>query len=182
MCIAGSDQATPEVECQHTLDEMGCGFVMAQVTINNGTFESCESDAAYPPGLYPQPDGSTSTFQQYYSGVYTVGATAYSYQNAQSNQVTPSSAYSYPTPSSCSTVSSIANGLKGLDYVAKASSGGASSAASHGPSGSTTSDGGSGANSGAASKSSGAMGSSSYVATTGLIGSVVALLVGMIVA
>lgn len=117
VCIAGSDEATPSQECQHTLDEMGCQFVMAQLPINEGTFESCEADAAYPPGIYPQPDGSTSTFQQFYSGVYTVGSTAYSYQNAQEDQVTPSAPFSYPTPSSCSTQSTISNGLKGLDYI-----------------------------------------------------------------
>lgn len=117
VCIAGNDEATPAVECQHTLDEMGCSFVMAQLPITNGTFESCEADAAYPPGLYPQPDGSTSTFQQYFSGVYTVGATAYSYQNAQEDQVTPSAPYSYPTPSSCSAQSTISNGVAGIDYI-----------------------------------------------------------------
>lgn len=116
VCIAGSDQATPAIECQHQLDVMGCQFVMAQLPVQDGIFESCESDSAYPPGLYPQPDGSTSTFQQYYAGVYTVGETAYSYQNAHEDQITPSSAYSYPTPSSCTQMSTISNGLVGLDY------------------------------------------------------------------
>lgn len=127
VCIAGTDKATPELECQHTLDEMGCSFVMAQKAVQDDTFESCESDAAYPPGLYPQEDGSTSTFQQFFSGVYTVGSTAYSYQNAHSDQVTPSAPYSYPTPSSCSRVSSISNGLKGVGYVSRSTTSSASS-------------------------------------------------------
>lgn len=177
VCIAGSDKVTPSEECQHTLDEMGCGFVMAQTQINNGTFESCESDSAYPPGIYPQPDGSTSTFEQYYSGVYTVGATAYEYQNAQSDQVTPSAPYSYPTPSSCTAASSVSNGLKGIDYVAPpASSASSSSAAKSSSAGS----GSAAASSGAAvgSSSSGPSASSATSPATGtrsVLGGVLAL-------
>lgn len=163
VCIAGSDEATPTVECQHTLDEMGCSFVMAQLPINNGTFESCEADSAYPPGIYPQPDGSTSTFQQYFSGVYTVGATAYSYQNAQSDQVTPSAPYSYPTPSSCTSTSSIKNGLLGVDYVAASSSSKSSAASSASGKGSSGSSGSASAT--ASSSTSPAAGLRSFICT-----------------
>lgn len=55
---------------------MGCQFVMAIPDFyqSNNSFTSCDGDPAPPPGLYPQADGSTSTFRQRYTGTYTDGA------------------------------------------------------------------------------------------------------------
>jgi len=48
--------------CQHIYDVVGCKWVMPG-NYDDG-FESCKGDSGTPPGLYPQPDGSTSTFHQ----------------------------------------------------------------------------------------------------------------------
>ena len=56
VCIAGSEQAPTALECQHTLDVMGCNFVMPGNYADN-VFETCDGDAAYPPGLYPEANG-----------------------------------------------------------------------------------------------------------------------------
>ena len=114
--------------CQHTLDMMGCQFVMPG-DYTPGTFTSCDGDSAYPPGVYPvggEGSGTTSTFAQRYTGtyidatqtnVYTVGYTA-----------TPSSAYSVPASSNCQTYSTISNGLTDLVAATATASTGASSA------------------------------------------------------
>lgn len=43
---------------------------------SNNSFTSCDGEPAAPPGLYPQADGSVSTFRQRYTGTYTDGAGA----------------------------------------------------------------------------------------------------------
>lgn len=52
----------PADYCQHIYDVVGCKWVMPG-DYDDG-FTSCKGDSGSPPGLYPQPDGSTSTFHQ----------------------------------------------------------------------------------------------------------------------
>ncbi|KAN0065948.1 hypothetical protein ACQY0O_001082 [Thecaphora frezii] len=113
ICIAGTDVAPTPLECQHELDEMGCNWVMPG-NYQDNVFETCDGDAAYPPGIYPQDDGSTSTFHQYYTGEYTVNGEVVSYTNGSPDQTTPTAAYSTPSTSNCVTTSSISNGIASI--------------------------------------------------------------------
>ncbi|GAC95032.1 macrophage activating glycoprotein [Pseudozyma hubeiensis SY62] len=155
ICIAGSEQAPTALECQHELDVMGCNFVMPGNYADN-VFETCEGDAAYPPGLYPQGNGQTSTFHQYYTGEYVVAGTTYSYTNGAADQTTPTAAYSTPSTSNCQTTASISNGIKSL-VSSSSSAATTSSSASRSMS---TSARGSSSGSGAAATGSGSSGSS----------------------
>lgn len=175
ICIAGSAEAPTKLVCQHTLDEMGCNFVMPGSYTDN-VFETCEADAAYPPGLYPQGDGSTSTFQQYYSSVYTDTANGkmYTFVNGSPDQTTPTAAYSIPSSSSCATVSTISNGIASL--VSSSSTSMATSAsASKGSSGSS-----SGTGSNAAASTSGSSSGSSSDASNLVPGATAASLVAVV--
>lgn len=159
VCIAGTDEAPTKAVCQHTLDEVGCNFVMPGSYADN-IFETCDADVAYPPGLYPQGDGSTSTFQQYYSSVYTdPNGGLHTFVNGSPDQATPTGAYSTPASSDCSSTSTIANGLSGIDYIKSSSTSAASSSmatSAAGKSGSSARTGStSGANAAASSSSSG---------------------------
>lgn len=110
VCIAGSDQATPQVECQHTLDEMGCTWVMPG-NYAQDSFDTCDADPAFPPGLFVE-NGSTSTFQQYMTGVYTDSkGKKKKFTNGSQGQSTPQLAQSIPSSSNCKSASSIANGI-----------------------------------------------------------------------
>ncbi|PWY98705.1 hypothetical protein BCV70DRAFT_201499 [Testicularia cyperi] len=113
ICIAGSDQAPTALECEHELDVMGCNFVMPGNYADN-VFETCDGDAAYPPGLYPQGNGVTSTFKQYFTGEYVAGGVTYSYTNGAADQVTPTAAYSLPSTSNCKTTATISNGIRSI--------------------------------------------------------------------
>lgn len=113
ICIAGSSDATPAEICQHTLDEVGCSWIMPQQPSKND-FETCDADAAYPPGLYPQPDGHTSTFQQYNTGEYTANGETKGYTNGASTESTPTAAYSIPKSSNCKSQTSPSNGIKSI--------------------------------------------------------------------
>lgn len=74
-----------------------------------GTFTECQGDSAYPPGIYPLANGSTSTFAQRYTGTYTDGAGSVgTYTVGQT--VTPQTPYSTPASSMCTTYSTIGNG------------------------------------------------------------------------
>jgi hypothetical protein len=77
---------------------------------SNNSFTSCEGEAAPPPGLYPQPDGSTSTFRQRYTGTYTApdGRTELW---TVGQTITPSAPAFYPATSNCVTYSTISNGV-----------------------------------------------------------------------
>lgn len=126
VCTAGSDQATPQAECQHTLDEMGCTWVMPG-NYDNDAFDSCDADPAYPPGLYVD-NGSTSTFQQYVTGIYTDGdGKRKKFTNGSKDQTTPSLAQSLPNSSNCKTVSSISNGIDTKKLLPSSSSASSSS-------------------------------------------------------
>lgn len=129
ICIAGSEQAPTALECQHELDVMGCNFVMPGNYADN-VFETCDGDAAYPPGLYPEGNGQTSTFQQYFTGEYVVAGTTYSYTNGAADQTTPTGAYSTPSTSNCQTTASISNGIRSLVSSSSAASSSSSASAS----------------------------------------------------
>ncbi|EST06764.2 hypothetical protein PSEUBRA_003746 [Kalmanozyma brasiliensis GHG001] len=189
ICIAGSEQAPTALECQHELDVMGCNFVMPG-NYAPDVFETCDGDSAYPPGLYPEADGRTSTFQQFYTGVYTAGGTVYSYTNGAADQTTPTAAYSTPSTSNCRTTASISNGIRSL-IVSSSSSASSSSASSSSVSsssrstsaapGSTSAASGSGSGSGSSSGSSSGStsGASSLAASAvGIVGSVAAVVAG----
>ena len=87
---------------------MGCNFVMAIPYNLPETFDECAGDAAAPPGLYPQPDGSTSTFRQRYTGTWTQDATTTGIFTV-GKTVTPEAPYTYPATSQCTTYSSVSS-------------------------------------------------------------------------
>ncbi|CAE6443763.1 unnamed protein product [Rhizoctonia solani] len=62
-CIrACKDGPGAKQRCQHIYDLTGCQW---NIPGDYGTgFTNCEGDSTIPMGLYPQPDGSTSTFRQ----------------------------------------------------------------------------------------------------------------------
>lgn len=160
VCIAGATGATTSAECQHTLDEMGCEFVMPGDYSDN-IFESCEADAAYPPGLYPEGNGQTSTFQQYYSSVYTAAnGDKYTWVNGSPDEVTPTAAYSIPSQSNCVTTSTIANGIASLASSSSSAKSSSTSASSSKKSSSSSAS-SSGSSSGSASTSTSSSSSSS---------------------
>ena len=80
----------------------------------NGTFTECMADSAYPPGIYPLANDSTSTFAQRYTGTYTAGGSVGTFTVGQT--VTPQTPYSTPASSSCTTYSTIKNGTSYLHY------------------------------------------------------------------
>ncbi|TIA82014.1 hypothetical protein E3P98_01665 [Wallemia ichthyophaga] len=108
ICTAGNDTWDAATMCEHKLDEMGCGFIMPGDYEQKDVFQSCDADAAYPPGMFSvagDGDNSFSSFAQRYTGtltqegqqtVYTIGDTA-----------TPSSAQMTPSSSNCRTQSSL---------------------------------------------------------------------------
>ncbi|WWC72504.1 uncharacterized protein I206_106466 [Kwoniella pini CBS 10737] len=157
ICIAENSTYSAALMCQHTLDEMGCNWVMPGDYTDN-SFTECDGDSAYPPGLYPLSNGSTSTFQQRYTGTYTDGSGSVGMWT-QGQTVTPQTAYSTPATSNCVTYSTIGNGLAA---VATGSSNSSSSSSSASASGSASSAAASGSakaasGSGASSSKSGAL-------------------------
>lgn len=113
ICTAQNDNITTALQCEHELDIMGCRFVMAITDFyapeNNGTFTSCDGEVAAAPGLYLQPDGSTSTFRQRYTGTYTADGVTDYWTVGQT--VTPSAPAFWPSSSNCYTYSTISNGV-----------------------------------------------------------------------
>ncbi|KAF7329151.1 hypothetical protein MKEN_00175700 [Mycena kentingensis (nom. inval.)] len=172
-CINANSTFDAAHMCEHKLDVMGCEFVMPGTYKAPGTFETCDADVAYPPGWYPQPDGSFSKFEQYFTGVYTGGdgnPTAYTVGDL----VTPTAPAFIPSSSNCVTVPTISNGIALADLgVTSAPNGG-----SAGPTGSPSSTGGaagggastsgSGASAGTSSTETGAANPGARVAGTGL--------------
>lgn len=114
---------------------MGCRFVMAieDFYSTEATFTECEGEVAAPPGLYPQADGSTSTFRQRYTGSYTNDGTVGYWTVGQT--VTPSAPAFWPKSSNCFSYSTISNGVDTADWQVKAAPtvlrGGSSVAASN---------------------------------------------------
>ncbi|GAC77027.1 hypothetical protein PANT_24c00009 [Moesziomyces antarcticus T-34] len=170
ICIAGSEQAPTALECEHELDVMGCNFVMPGNYADN-VFETCDGDAAYPPGLYPEANGQTSTFKQFFTGEYVAGGTTYSYTNGAADQVTPTGAYSTPSTSNCRTTATISNGIKSIVPSSSSSVASSSTASASSASGSSSSSG-----SGSSGSSSGA--SSLVGSAVGIAASVVAVMAG----
>ncbi|KAJ9110675.1 hypothetical protein QFC19_001504 [Naganishia cerealis] len=112
ICTADNSTLSAADECRHTLDVMGCEFVMPG-DYTEDTFTSCDGDAAYPPGVYPQSDGSTSTFSQLWIGTMT-GTDGATSTTQWGNTVTPSAPYSTPATSNCQTFTSVGNGIASL--------------------------------------------------------------------
>lgn len=106
VCTAVVNGVTTAEECEHKLDLLGCGWVMA---IPNDAadpgFTSCDGDVAVAPGRYPLPDGSTSTFAQRFT--YTANGTPVTIGQT----ATPAAPALYPSTSNCVTYSTIANGV-----------------------------------------------------------------------
>lgn len=95
---------------------MGCAFVMPSVNMyNNNSFTSCEADVGAAPGLYPQPDGSTSTFRQRYTGLWSNAEETGTF--TVGNLVTPSGPATTPAVSQCTTYKSISNGINTDDWL-----------------------------------------------------------------
>ena len=117
VCTAGSDQAKPQTECEHTLDEMGCNWIMPG-DYSPDAFDSCEADPAYPPGIFVE-NGSTSSFQQYATGLWTLNGERKTYTNGKKGQKTPSAAQSLPASSNCKPGKSPANGIASLSKSAE---------------------------------------------------------------
>ncbi|KAF8889234.1 hypothetical protein CPB85DRAFT_1441416 [Mucidula mucida] len=113
ICTNANDTWSAGVMCEHKLDEMGCNFVMPGNYDFNGTFESCDGEVAYPPGVYiTSIEGSStgySTFAQFFTGVLTQDGSAVSY--TVGTTVTPSTVQMTPTSSNCKTTGSISNGI-----------------------------------------------------------------------
>ncbi|RSH90776.1 hypothetical protein EHS25_009951 [Saitozyma podzolica] len=177
ICTAQSANVSTALQCEHELDIMGCQFVMAISDFyqSNNSFTSCDGEPAAPPGLYPQADGSVSTFRQRYTGTYTDGAGATQLWTV-GQTVTPSAPAFYPATSNCVTYSTISNGVNTANYAVTAIpttlSGGSSGAATGvgstsqaAPSTSARSTSGSGSASASRSGSAGASGSASASAS-----------------
>ncbi|TFK49003.1 hypothetical protein OE88DRAFT_451481 [Heliocybe sulcata] len=98
-CKDGPDAPTL---CQHIYDEMGCMWNMP-ANYSPGGFEQCQGDSGEPMGVY-----GTSTFYQ--------------------GQPSTPSAHAAPATSSCTTLSSVGNGLavSGSSILSSATSSGAS--------------------------------------------------------
>mgnify|MGYP006950206232 CR=1 FL=1 len=112
ICTAENSTYSAAQMCQHTLDEMGCEWVMPGDYSQTG-FTSCDADAAFPPGIYPLSNGSTSTFAQRYTGTYTNAAGSTELWTV-GQTVTPQTPYSTPASSNCQTFSSVGNGIASL--------------------------------------------------------------------
>jgi len=119
ICIAQNSTYSAAIECQHTIDLLGCQWVMPGDYTDN-SFTECDADAAYPPGVYPQANGSTSTFAQRYTGTYTQGGSIGLFTIGQT--VTPQTPYSTPASSNCKTYTSIGNGIASLAGAAVSTS------------------------------------------------------------
>ncbi|WVO13601.1 hypothetical protein L204_101222 [Cryptococcus depauperatus] len=120
ICTAQTGAVSSALQCEHELDIMGCRFVMAieDFYTSNNSFTSCEGEPAAPPGLYPLPGGSTSTFRQRYTGTYNNAGTVGMFTVGQT--VTPSSVAFWPKTSNCATYSTISNGVDTANFAVTA--------------------------------------------------------------
>lgn len=109
ICTADAEDWSTAQWCEHKLDEMGCAYVMP-ASYEDNVFESCDADVGYPPGVYPNGDGSYSTFAQYYAGSYTGGdGQETSYEVGTT--VTPTAPATTPASSNCQATPSPSNGI-----------------------------------------------------------------------
>ncbi|KAL7422328.1 hypothetical protein Q5752_002974 [Cryptotrichosporon argae] len=118
ICIAENSTYSAAIECEHTFDLMGCQWVMPGDYTNN-SFTECDADSAYPPGVYPLDNGTTSTFAQRYTGTYTITGTELGTYTI-GYTVTPQQAYSTPASSNCITYSTVSNGIPTASLTAGA--------------------------------------------------------------
>lgn len=105
--VDGWDTAT---WCEHKLDEMGCDFVMPIQGAYNEEFSDCDADVGFPPGVFPQDDGSYSTFAQYYEGSY-YGGDGIETSYTVGTTVTPTGPATTPAVSNCTPAPSPSNGI-----------------------------------------------------------------------
>ncbi|GHJ89745.1 hypothetical protein NliqN6_6147 [Naganishia liquefaciens] len=115
ICTANREDVNTALQCEHELDVMGCQWVMPGDYTNN-TFDSCEGEAAAPPGSYPENTSSqgqlataTSTFRQRYTGTWTGPSTTEAWTVGQT--VTPAAPAYTPATSSCTYYATVANGI-----------------------------------------------------------------------
>jgi len=111
ICTSENSTYSAALECQHQIDELGCDWVMPGDT-DQSSFTSCDADSAYPPGVYPLPDGGASTFAQYFASFYIDNGQTISYTVGQT--VTPAAAASTPASSNCNTYSTLSNGVASI--------------------------------------------------------------------
>ncbi|WWC98631.1 hypothetical protein V866_005524 [Kwoniella sp. B9012] len=169
ICISENSTYSAAEMCQHTLDEMGCNWVMPGDYTDN-SFTECDGDSAYPPGIYPQSNGSTSTFQQRYTGTYTDGAGSVGMWT-QGQTVTPSTAYSTPATSNCVTYSTIGNGVAAVATASSNSSSAASGSSSGSAASASATASGSNKSSGSAAAATGSKTGSNTAASASASGS-----------
>ncbi|KAJ9119043.1 hypothetical protein QFC22_003534 [Naganishia vaughanmartiniae] len=165
ICTAENATYSASLECQHTLDEMGCEWVMPG-DYTQDTFTSCDGDSAYPPGIYPLANGSTSTFAQRYTGTYIDGASSTQLFTV-GQTVTPPAPYSTPATSNCQTFSSIGNGIASLALANAGSATGKASGSSSMTSSMAASSSGASSMSSGSSAAASRSGSSAAAGTTG---------------
>ena len=96
---------------------MGCNWIMPG-DYSPDAFDSCEADPAYPPGIFVE-NGSTSSFQQYATGLWTLNGERKTYTNGKKGQKTPSAAQSLPASSNCKPGKSPANGIASISKSAE---------------------------------------------------------------
>lgn len=84
-------------------------YALTGSSYTDNSFTSCDADAAYPPGVYPLTNGSTSTFAQRYTGTFTDGGGSTGLYTI-GDTATPQTPYSTPASSNCQTYSTIGNG------------------------------------------------------------------------
>lgn len=125
ICIAENATYSAAIECEHTFDLMGCEWVMPGDYSETG-FTDCLGDAAYPPGVYPLSNGSTSTFAQRYTGTYTSGTETDLWTIGYTS--TPQTPFSTPASSQCTTYATVSNGIASVIGIESAN--GTSSTAS----------------------------------------------------
>ncbi|KAJ9092783.1 hypothetical protein QFC21_006658 [Naganishia friedmannii] len=164
ICTAENATVSAALQCQHTLDEMGCEWVMPG-DYTQDTFTSCDGDAAFPPGLYPLANGSTSTFAQRYTGTYVDGASS-TQMFTVGQTVTPPAPYSTPATSNCQTFSSVGNGIASLALANAGSATGVASGSSSSKASSSMAASSSGMMSSGSSAAASRSGSSAAAGTT----------------
>lgn len=120
VCTANRKDVAAALQCEHELDVMGCQWAMPG-DYTNGTFDSCEGEAAAPPGSYPENTSAqgqfataTSTFRQRYTGTWTDKTTTGTFTVGQT--ATPSAPAYTPATSSCTRYATISNGINTADH------------------------------------------------------------------
>ncbi|KAJ7487386.1 hypothetical protein B0H11DRAFT_2172848 [Mycena galericulata] len=98
VCTNANSQFKATDFCRPDLDLLGCTFSFPANYNFNGTFQTCDADAGYPPGWYPVVNDGTTTFS-----IYTQPA------NGEITSVQPPA--TTPASSNCVPTSTISNGI-----------------------------------------------------------------------